>query len=51
MMAKVLAGAPAGTFPMEQPTLYELAVKTKSARTLGIDIPKSMRVCADRVVG
>lgn len=51
MMAKVLSGAQAGTIPMEQPTVYELALNAKTARTLGIDIPPSIQVRADRVIG
>ncbi|MEO6743553.1 MAG: ABC transporter substrate-binding protein [Caldimonas sp.] len=51
MMAKVLSGTPAGTIPMEQPTVYELALNAKTARTLGIEIPKSIQVRADRMIG
>jgi putative tryptophan/tyrosine transport system substrate-binding protein len=51
MMAKVLAGTPAGTIPMEQPPVYELVLNGRTARTLGIEIPKSMQVRADRVIG
>jgi putative ABC transport system substrate-binding protein len=49
MVAKILRGAKPGDIPMEQPTTYELAINLKTARTLGIRIPESIRVRVDRV--
>ena len=50
MVASVLRGAKAGEISVEQPTTYELAINLKTARTLGIKIPQSILVRADRVI-
>jgi ABC-type uncharacterized transport system substrate-binding protein len=47
---KILAGARPGDLPIEQPTKYEFVVNLKTAKTLGLTIPPSMLVRADRVV-
>ncbi len=50
MVASVLRGAKVGEIPMEQPTVYELVINLKIARSLGLKVPKSLLVRADRVV-
>ena len=50
MVANILRGAKAGAIPMEQPTVYELVFNLKTAKALGIKIPQSLLVRADRVV-
>jgi putative ABC transport system substrate-binding protein len=50
MVAHILRGAKVGEIPMEQPTAYELAVNLKTARALGIKVPESILIRADRVV-
>jgi putative tryptophan/tyrosine transport system substrate-binding protein len=50
MVASVLRGVKVSDIPMEQPTTYELAVNLRTAKALGVKIPNSILVRADKVI-
>ncbi len=50
IFASILRGAKPGDTPMEQPATYEFAINLKTAKALGIKLPQSLVVRADRVI-
>jgi putative ABC transport system substrate-binding protein len=50
VMVKVLRGTRPGEIPIERPARFELIVNRKTAASLGLTVPQSMLVRADRLI-
>jgi putative ABC transport system substrate-binding protein len=50
LVDKIFKGARAGDLPIEQPTKFDLAVNLKTAKALGVTLPRTIMVLANRVI-
>ena len=50
LVDKLLRGSSPSTTPVEQPTKFELVVNRKAARALGVEVPRSVLLRADRII-
>ena len=47
---KILRGASPAAIPIEQPTIYNLVINLRTAKALGLEIPREVLYQANRII-
>jgi putative tryptophan/tyrosine transport system substrate-binding protein len=47
---RILKGAKPGDLPVKEPVKYELVINLKTAEVLGLTVPASMQLLADKLI-
>ena len=47
---KILRGAKPATLPVQEPTKFDFVINLKTAKSLGLKIPESLQLRADRLI-
>ena len=47
---RILKGAAAGDLPIEQPSAFEFSINAKTAASIGLALPRELRLRADRLI-